>query len=188
LVEALGRRLDDLYAEVGAVVESQRDLARSHEALVSRADPAGPLVEALGRRLDDAGEAAAERDRLVQQGMSRLSAMVAALRSDLETSIDTAMGFEMETARKAQEDLSDAQGDMERRLHGLERRLQDALDRMAIPADQPVRAPAGAPQGGTLLDGLEEQLLAAQRRLTVRAAMDRMDTLVGPRQEPERRS
>jgi uncharacterized phage infection (PIP) family protein YhgE len=157
VVGALRQRVDDLQAEVRSLVEAEGTALRA----------------SVEEGLADARLEATARDQQLQRGMSRLSAMVEALRSELESSIDGAVRFEMETAKKAQEELAEAQGHLERRLDGLDQRVRDALERLydrVEPATHPVAAPLS--NGESLLDELERKLVDAQRRLTERAGTE----------------
>lgn len=186
--EALG----ELREEIARVSDAHRDLAAAvEERHVAQS-------EALTAGLENLRTEGTERERDLQHGMSRLSAMVAALRSDLETSIGDAVRFETASVGQAQEAQWAAQAELnrkldglavsieagERRLHALEWRMEEALTRLSERLDRPVvEVPAPTPTMGTLLEGLEQQLRAAEGRLAERARVQRVELVVGHRYE-----
>lgn len=181
-----------LREEIARVSDAQRDLAAAVE------DRHVALNEALTAGLEDLRTEGTERERDLQHGMSRLSAMVAALRSDLETSIGDAVRFETASVEQAQEAQWAAQAELnrkldglavsveagERRLHALEWRMEEALSRLSERLDRPaVEVPAPTPTMGTLLEGLEQQLRAAEGRLAERAQVQSVELVVGRQYE-----
>ena len=188
--------LVELREELAGLSDAQRDL------LVAVEQRHTTLSEALTSGLEDVRMEGTERERDLQHGMSRLSAMVAALRSDLETSIGDAVRFETAAVEQAQEAQWAAQAELtrkldelavsmeagERRLYALESRMEEALSRLSERLERPpVEVPVATPAMGTLLEGLEHQLRAAEGRLAQKAKVQRAELLVGRRYEDAER-
>ena len=197
--QELGRRL----AEVVARPVSAPPEALAVEALRRRVDEVevelGELRALLEQGLDQVRSEATSRDQLVQHGLSRLSGTVSALRSDLEGSIDAAVRFEIATVGQAQQELSTGQGNVERRLDGLssaldaqtsrlhdvERGLQAALDQVQELLDRrPSPPPLVGTVGWSLVEGLDAQLDAAERRLSELASVEQVHAVIEPGDGP----
>lgn len=145
------------------------------------------------RGLSEARLEAAARDQDAQQGMSRLSAMVAAIPADLASSIEKVVRREVDGVVESHALLAAAHSEIEaqvrglllstetaqRRLHALERGVQGAIERFDARHDTQERRPANdLPVAGSLLASLDAELLAVERRLAQRAGAQRIQVLI----------
>lgn len=216
-----------LRPEIERVTEAHKQLARGQQELDRRlagiaarpvsAPPEASAVDALRRRvdevevelrelralleqgLDQVRSEAASHEQLVEQALSRLSATLSTLHSDVESSVNAAVRFEIATVVQAQQELSAGQRSVERkldglssaldaqksRLHDMERGLQVALDQVQELLHR--RAAPAPPLGsvvGSLLEDLNAQLDAAERRLSERASAEQVHAVVERRDRP----
>lgn len=177
-----GEERAEVWSELQRLSEMYEELAAALQA------GDGASQEALNTRLEVVRTEAAEREHQVQHAMSRLSAMVAALRTDLETSIEAAVRFETAALEQAQDAQWGAQAELKRvledlaasvqageaRLHALEERVHKALTLLAEGMEpSPPSRLAVAASANTLLEDLERQLEAAEGRLAQRAEIRR---------------
>ena len=184
-VAATHAEIERLHEDQRAAVQVLREqVVAVQAALAGEADArAIELGEALEQRLTQDRADAGTREDELKAGMARLEAMVSTLRDDLESSIQTAVQFEVTPIVREHGELANAHGRLEGRLAALfeaveagERRMH-ALEqgRPAPPArapepddvDDAVPEPVvqSPPDPGSLLDSLEQQLAAAERRI-----------------------
>jgi hypothetical protein len=188
--EALAQARAELSTLAAAVTGTTTELDRVRVAQEQfLAVPPGPDMAAFNRLREELA-AATEGEHDVQHGLSRLSAMVEALRSDLEDAIDHA-AQDMAALISARAELEQRLGALARSidsaesgLHGVEQRILEELYRVNVRLErlEGLQRPVSAPRiANTLLvETLDAQLQAAESRLAARAGTPKVDLLIEP--------
>jgi predicted nucleic acid-binding Zn-ribbon protein len=182
-----GAALSALNDDVSRTMREMADELDGHRAellaLTDSVVAAQSQLERLSAAVAEGWTAVTERDQVVSQDHARLSAMVGALRSDLEEAIGHA-AQETAALTGARAELAGAQAELERRvaalaeaveageggLQAVEQRILEELYRVNVRLERmqpPVRA-ARADEA-SLVETLDAQLRAAESRLAAQA-------------------